>query len=199
MTAPQTAAGGQRPDIGRDLLARAEAARRHWRLPAPRHAHLSDVEADAMKHVDRANTQVLRRIVAEHGWPGRTLVGEEAARAAWLIALHADDYEVQKALLRVLTEAVRQGEATQAQWAHFFDRCCVQEGRPQIYGTQHRYGPAGIEVLPIHEPDRLDARRAGVGLPPYAVSSQALHQHHTEPDTDLDAGDTETPAERGAA
>ena len=36
-----------------------------------------------------ANTARLRQIVRAHGWPGRTLVGEDGADAAWLLLQHA--------------------------------------------------------------------------------------------------------------
>ncbi|MCC3773807.1 hypothetical protein [Streptomyces sp. UNOB3_S3] len=48
-----------------------------------------DVESDweAMRVVDADNTAWLKTVVAECGWPGNTLVGEEAANAAWLLIL----------------------------------------------------------------------------------------------------------------
>lgn len=38
------------------------------------------------RHGDR-----LTAITTEHGWPTASTVGEEAARAAWLVAQHAAD------------------------------------------------------------------------------------------------------------
>ncbi len=46
-------------------------------------------EMDA-RRVDVANTDRLRAIVAEVGWPGFALVGEQGAEHAWLLAKHAD-------------------------------------------------------------------------------------------------------------
>jgi hypothetical protein len=40
----------------------------------------------AVGEADRRHTARMREIVAEHGWPGRTLVGEDGAHAAWLLA-----------------------------------------------------------------------------------------------------------------
>ncbi|MFI9582652.1 DUF6624 domain-containing protein [Streptomyces sp. NPDC052236] len=176
----------QRPDIARDLLAGVQAAERNWHLPVAERAKATAAEISTMRHLDRANAHVLRRIVLTHGWPGRSLVGEEAARAAWLIALHADDDPAfQLSALRLINEAVRHGEATLQQWAHLYDRCCVHQGRPQLYGTQHRYGPAGLVPHPIAEPHNLDARRASVGLPPYAERAERIRRHHTgHPTTD---------------
>jgi len=45
--------------------------------------------APRMEDVHRRNARDLLAIVREHGWPGRTLVGEEAMHAAWLVLQHA--------------------------------------------------------------------------------------------------------------
>ncbi|MFJ2604899.1 MULTISPECIES: hypothetical protein [unclassified Streptomyces] len=70
----------QRLDIARDLIDRAVTSREyHSRLAR---GLLSRAEIDMGRHDDYANAQVLRRIVGEHGWPGRSLVGEEGAESA---------------------------------------------------------------------------------------------------------------------
>lgn len=58
----------QRPDIQRELMARAAAASSTWaRLARMR---LSGQEIDRGHHTDHANAGVLRRILGEHDWPG---------------------------------------------------------------------------------------------------------------------------------
>ncbi|MER6379931.1 DUF6624 domain-containing protein [Streptomyces sp. NPDC001127] len=85
---------------------------------------------------------MLRRIVTDHGWPGKTLVGEDGAEAAWHLALHADyDPALQQLALGLLAAAVEEGEATIQQWAHLRDRCSVNAGQPQVFGTQHCRSP----------------------------------------------------------
>ncbi len=166
-----------RPDIARDLLARAAKAQ-EYRSKLAR-AELSETEIGMGRHADHANAQVLRRLVAGHGWPGRSLVGEEATEAAWQIALHADHLpDFQRLALRLMATAVERGEAPLQQWAHLHDRCSVHAGAAQLYGTQHRLGPHGVRALPVREPENLDARRAGVGLPPYATAHAALCRRH---------------------
>jgi DNA-binding IclR family transcriptional regulator len=44
----------------------------------------------ALEDVDRDNTRWLGELVNRQGWPGRSLVGEDGAAAAWLLAQHAD-------------------------------------------------------------------------------------------------------------
>ncbi|MEV5428388.1 DUF6624 domain-containing protein [Streptomyces sp. NPDC052701] len=118
------------------------------------------------RHGDR-----LDEIMDEYGWPTADLVGEEAARAAWLIAQHADrQLHVQRRALRLLEQAVQAGAAAPRELAFLRDRTLVNEGREQIYGTQI----AGVREdgspvpWPCAEPDRVDELRAGVGIEPYA-------------------------------
>ncbi|MGQ4490862.1 DUF6624 domain-containing protein [Streptomyces sp. SAS_281] len=167
----------QRPDIARDLLDR-ESTAREYRSKLAR-AELSEAEAAMGRHIDHANAQILRRVMADHGWPGKSLVGEEAAEAAWQIVLHADHLpDFQRLALRTMATAVERGEAAIQQWAHLHDRANINSGHRQIYGTQYRYGPAGIESLPIHEPEHLDARRASVGLPPFSAALADVQRRH---------------------
>lgn len=57
------------------------------------------------RHGDR-----LGEIMDEYGWPTAALVGEEAARAAWLIAQHADrQLDVQRRALQLMQQAVSAG------------------------------------------------------------------------------------------
>jgi hypothetical protein len=49
------------------------------------------------------------------------------------------------------------------------DRIATQNGRPQRYGSQFHTEPDGSVVpCPIEDPERLDERRASVGLGPFA-------------------------------
>ncbi|MFF3640445.1 DUF6624 domain-containing protein [Streptomyces sp. NPDC002564] len=164
-----------RPDIARNLRDRAAVAREaHTRRMR---GLLSATEIDQGRHSDHANTQYLRRVVSEHGWPGRSLVGAEASVAAWQLVLRADHRpDFQRLVLRLIAPAVEQGEATVQQWAHLHDRCSVNSGTPQLYGTQYRLGPSGPEVLPIHDPAQLGARRSSVGLVPFAAAQEALRR-----------------------
>ncbi|MFH9066505.1 DUF6624 domain-containing protein [Streptomyces coeruleorubidus] len=118
------------------------------------------------RHGDRLN-----EIMDEVGWPTADLVGEDAARAAWLIAQHADrQLDVQRRALRLLEEAVRAGAAGSRDLAFLRDRTLVNEGREQVYGTQI----AGVRddgspiPWPCAEPERVDELRAGVGIEPFA-------------------------------
>ena len=126
--------------------------------------------APRMEDVHRRNAKALLAIVREYGWPGRTLVGEEAMHAAWLVLQHAiGEPDVQRGCLPILQAAVERGEATPAQVAYLEDRIAFFERRPQRYGTQFDWDERGmLSPWPIEDPEGVDARRTAVGLPPLA-------------------------------
>lgn len=116
------------------------------------------------RHGDR-----LDEIMDEYGWPTADLVGEEAARAAWLIAQHADrQLDVQRRALRLLRQAVSAGSARPRELAFLHDRTLVNEGRKQIYGTQIAGVKNGAPVpWPCENPERVDELRAEAGIEPF--------------------------------
>ena len=42
-----------------------------------------------LARIDAEKADRLRQILSDHGWPGKSLVGEQGAHDAWLIAQHA--------------------------------------------------------------------------------------------------------------
>lgn len=58
--------------------------------------------------VDRRNTRKLAVLVRRYGWPAPALVGKSAARAAWLLAQHADlDPLLQQSFLDAMRHSQR--------------------------------------------------------------------------------------------
>lgn len=107
------------------------------------------------------NVPVFEAILNEFGWPRSSLFGNEAAKAAFLVAQHADAFpEFQKRCLELLSRSVAENEALPRHWALLTDRVLKNEGKPQRFGTQW----ADEQLWPIDEPDQVDRRRAEVGL-----------------------------------
>jgi hypothetical protein len=121
-----------------------------------------------MEAVHRQNAARLRTIVEAHGWPGRSLAGDDGAEAAWMILQHAvPEPAFQRGCLPLLEQAAAQHEIPMWQPAYLIDRIRFFEGRPQLYGTQFDWDDQG--VLSLYETEdiaNLDSRRAYVGLPP---------------------------------
>lgn len=107
----------------------------------------------------------MKEIVAQHGWPGRSLVGPDGAHAAWLLVQHADqDREFQRFCLEQMQLAFEAGEATARDLSFLTDRVLLAEGKPQMYGTQGAVGTPTPE-----EEARIDANRLALGLEPWRV------------------------------
>jgi len=149
---------------------REELLRRREREQAPmrlmRVGELVDPEVKA--ELDAAildNTEWLRGVVQEYGWPGRSLVGEDGADAAWLLAQHSDhDPAFQRECLDLLQVAAERDDASRSNLAYLTDRVLLKERGKQVYGTQFN----GTEPHPIEDPEKVDELRAGAGLVPLA-------------------------------
>lgn len=124
-----------------------------------------------MEAVHRRNATRLIVILDQYGWPGSSLVGPEAAEAAWLIAQHAiGEPDFQRRCLRLLQEAASRGEVPAWQPAKLEDRIRMFEGRPQLYGTQLEPDDEGrLRPYRIEDPDHVEERRRAVGLEPLSA------------------------------
>jgi hypothetical protein len=143
-----------------------------WRLRAVLavDGSLYDGYNPRMEEVHRRNASRLAEILDAHGWPGRSLVGEEGAEAAWRIAQHAISVpQLQRRALALLRDAAGRGDAKAEHWAQLEDRVRVHEGRPQLFGTQFDWDADGqMSPLPIEDPGGVEGRRRAVHLPPLA-------------------------------
>lgn len=118
---------------------------------------------------DNANIRRLEAIIAEFGWPLRSVVGDEAAAAAFFILQHAD-LARQKKYLPLARVAVAAKEMKGSHLALLEDRILLREGGKQIYGSQvHRNEAGEWEALPLQDEAGVDRRRAEVGLPPLST------------------------------
>ncbi len=121
-----------------------------------------------VKEIDQENSIFLRKLLNTDGWPRLSEVGESGARAAWLLAQHADhDPELQKKILVVLYELAAIGEALPANAAYLHDRILVAQGAMQRFGTQGDCEALGKWAPKVLENKELvDQYRSRVGLPP---------------------------------
>ncbi len=125
----------------------------------------------AWRRLTARNGDRLNEIMDEYGWPIVSMVGEEAARGAWKIAQHADrQLDVQRRASRLMEQAAAAGEASARDLAHLRDRVLTNDGYKQIYGTQIAGVEDGVPIpWPCDDPERMDERRAEVGIEPFAV------------------------------
>jgi hypothetical protein len=115
--------------------------------------------------IDDDNAAWLGKLVDAVGWPGRSLVGEEGAHAAWLLAQHADRHpSLQRRFLVLLEKAVNGGEASPTDLAYLTDRVLLASGKLQVYGTQITARDGRFVACRLRNPETVDDRRASVGL-----------------------------------
>jgi hypothetical protein len=94
-----------------------------------------------------------------------TVLGPEAAEAAWLIAQHSI---AEPAFMRQcrdwLDRVSSLGRVPRWQFAYIDDRIRVFEGEPQRFGTQIDIKPTGAVVHGLEDPSQVEAWRKEAGL-----------------------------------
>ncbi len=131
---------------------------------------------EAVLKIDKENTAFMRRVLAKCGWPKKSVVGPEAAKAAWRLTQHADmdpDYQVMAS--RELKYAVYRKEAEPWELAVLVDRNRRLNDLPQVYGMQFFSASNGsIEFYQIVSPAKVDERRKAIGLPSFFCWASSL-------------------------
>ncbi|MFI5689486.1 DUF6624 domain-containing protein [Streptomyces sp. NPDC051636] len=161
-------------DLANELRRRAETDER------ARNRCIQTGEPGDLSQVDADNTAWIKTVIAEHGWPGITLVGSQGADDAWLLVQHADrDCEFQRQALELLKSAVEAGDAPARHLAYLTDRVLVSVGKPQLYGTQYTDEGGSLQPQPVHDPEGLDERRAAMGLDTAAAYDRRMRKRYT--------------------
>lgn len=131
-----------------------------------------------LKLLHERNIARIKEIIAEYGWPGKSLIGKEGAKAAWLVVQHGVlDQEFMERVLPLLKAAVAAGEAEGWCLAYLHDRTLTMAGKPQVYGTQHDFDENGTAYpLPIADPDKVDKLREEMGMGPLAQATKRIQK-----------------------
>ena len=115
--------------------------------------------------VDKENTARLQALVKACGWPSKSIYGEKASGAAWILAQHADP-AAQQSFLPYLHAAAETGEASRSDLAYLTDRIATRDGKPQLYGTQLRQARScEFEFEPLDDRNKVNERRKSAGMP----------------------------------
>jgi len=136
-----------------------------------------------MAAIHDAHAARLKSIINEHGWPTEQMVGADGAKAAYVLAQHSINHpDFMRECRQLINEASARGEVPRWQFAYIDDRIRAFEGLPQLYGTQWRDGPTGLEPYPIEDPDGVDERRAMLGLSSLAELRHSAPHHTVDPE-----------------
>jgi hypothetical protein len=130
---------------------------------------------------DSTRSLWLRDAVGKYGWPSRALVGDSAAKAAWLILQHTEIAGFQEEMLPRLDSAAARGEMPKQDVALLTDRVRVRQGKGQLYGSQFNLKDGQMVADSIEDLAHVDERRAAIGLPPMSEYTQMLGKMYGVP------------------
>ena len=113
------------------------------------------------------NLDIVTTILDKYGWLSKEEVGQTASGALWLTIQHSD-LATQLKYFPLLKEAVKNDKADPTDVAMLEDRMALKQGKKQIYGSQLPPHPITKKstVWAIENPEKVDERRAKVGLEP---------------------------------
>jgi uncharacterized protein DUF6624 len=173
VSAPHASASHRDSALRRELLAMVDADQR---VREGFGLQMEPEKVAEMRAIDAKHTARMKAVVAQYGWPGRSLVGDDGTHAAWLLVQHAD-VSFMAQCLPLMERAVSAGEASPKDYAYLLDRVRMNQGKPQVYGTQFTSGADGKLVLhPIDDPEHVDKRRRAVGLPSMAEYEKKIRE-----------------------
>lgn len=168
----QAAVQVKNPQLREELLQRLKNDQDMRKEMASKYAPgqpLPSEVGEKFRAVDRENTEWMKKIVDQYGYPGYSMVGRDGEIAAFLLVQHADkDLIFQKKVLKLLKKAVEQKDATPSSMAYLTDRVLVVDGKPQMYGTQMQMVDGGMKPAPIEDEANVDKRSLELGLPSLA-------------------------------
>ncbi len=114
---------------------------------------------------DSINLLKVEKILDEYGWLGADVIGKQGNSTLFLVIQHSD-LETQLKYFPMMREAVKIGNAKGKDFALLVDRVAMKQGNRQIYGSQIKIDGEEFYVYPVIEPEKVNERRAEVGLGP---------------------------------
>ena len=114
-----------------------------------------------LAHDDHRNQEVVFSMIEKCGMPSLQDVGPLQMNAIWLTIQHANK-KYRKKYFPLIEKAVDNGDLAKSQYALMKDRMLMDEGKPQLYGSQ----VLNYELYKLVDPETVDERRQEMGLEP---------------------------------
>jgi len=112
-----------------------------------------------------ANAEYMRKLVQEIGWVDARRFGYPTSANAFFLVQHSRDLPLMLTVLPRIKEDAVAGLVSGENYALLYDRTQLRLGRLQRFGSQVARNAAGEWfVLPLEEPQGVDARRKEWGL-----------------------------------
>jgi len=110
---------------------------------------------------DHRNQELIISIIEKCGMPTLNEVNQEQMNAIWLGLQHTENkYRIK--YFPLIEKAVKNGDLSKEQYALMKDRILMDEGKPQIFGSQIKNG----KLYDLEEPETVNERRQEMGLEP---------------------------------
>ena len=110
---------------------------------------------------DHRNQELVISILDKCGMPTLKEVGQKQMDAIWLGLQHTENkYRVK--YFPLIEKAVKNGDLSKKQYALMKDRILMDEGKPQIFGSQIKNG----KLYDLEDPKTVNERRQEMGLEP---------------------------------
>lgn len=162
---------------------------------------IPDAVTDSLKHKglytqfirearrsDSINTMEVKRIIHLYGWQGLAQIGLQGDGYLWNIVQHADDdIGFQLYVLELLRSNLMLHNTNPRNFAYLYDRIKVNQGLPQLYGTQfadtvihNDVNDYKIALWPLSDPAHLEYYRKAMGLNTAKEYIQEMKSHIKE-------------------
>tara|TARA_R110000868_G_scaffold167787_2_gene402248 strand:+ start:577 stop:1203 length:627 start_codon:yes stop_codon:yes gene_type:complete len=128
--------------------------------------NLTESLRNELDSIDKKNTDSLKRIINDHGWPILSQINKEAKNAFLIIIQHSDkDPEFQQHALKFVKRAYEEGHIKGQDVALLTDQILLAEGKPQKYGTQFNVVNGEFIIFPLENESKVDFYRSELKLP----------------------------------
>ncbi len=110
---------------------------------------------------DHKNQELVISILEKCGMPTLKEVTQKQMNAIWLGLQHTTK-KYRKKYFPLVEKAVKNGDLSKQQYALMKDRILMDEGKPQIYGSQIKDG----KLYKLANPETVNERRKKMGMKP---------------------------------
>lgn len=121
--------------------------------------------ASFMQYIDSCNLVQVKMLLDKYGWMGRSMIGEKANSALFLVIQHAN-LETHLMYFPLLQKSAEIGESKFSNVALMQDRILMRQEKKQIYGSQVVFNKVtgASEFYPIEDEINVNIRRAKIGM-----------------------------------
>ncbi|MCH7398045.1 hypothetical protein MM236_08600 [Belliella sp. DSM 107340] len=110
---------------------------------------------------DHRNQELIISIIEKCGMPTLNEVNQQEMNAIWLGLQHTE-HKYRVKYFPLIEKAVKNGDLSNEQFALMKDRILMDEGKPQIFGSQIKNG----KLYDLEAPETVNERRQELGLEP---------------------------------